>query len=75
MTNCEGCKWWDDHEYRFQRAGKNDYGECRGIHVTQCPPNLRQRACIGQWTGHFAALVTRKDFGCIEFEEKEEHED
>ncbi|MFA4974556.1 MAG: hypothetical protein WC683_18265 [bacterium] len=69
VRTCEPCRWWDaDKVYRV--AG---WGKC-GLAESDCSYAIYKRslAVAQDYEGYRAHLETRHDFGCVQWEAKDE---
>ncbi len=82
MKRCKNCKYWiQDQE--SEKAFNENFGSCKNkkfAYIEDIEPNNLKRnkeiyndyhVIYEDYDGHWARLKTNKDFGCIDFEEKQ----
>jgi hypothetical protein len=82
MGNCRDCKWWDTDARRtalkiFREPGQTmrasgAVGACLMTEIDSAPVHPESSAQIWESDEFSGVLVTREDFGCVQFEAKAE---
>lgn len=82
---CENCKFWDGRDSFQGYVGNSALGECvnakqlwdatewtgSGENVKREIRHPDQKIFVTDASDYSASLITRNDFGCVEFEQRE----
>jgi hypothetical protein len=68
MGNCGDCRWWDGPHDTPHDWGSCELAESNGNEGLLHPDTLAQATDTENYA---AALLTRRDFGCVQWQERE----